>query len=464
MARVSQQSSGAITVWMIVFAALWLTSTVFLIILYTGQEDLISHNKTLTQAKLQLISTSEQRSIPLIQNLSGSGKTAVGILEGARRETALLATGDEADDPSTVRAKRDKFFDEINREQLLPEGTRVANLSLLEAANLLSAALSGNIGRMEELSDRVAKLDTEVRTLEESLDSERLGFEEKAKKLESRFAESEASRVAYQKARDEAISAIEDDIEKTREEGTRQITSEREKNQALERDLGALRGRLAAQEQKSGGLTRGPDTLAPARLADGSVLTAVAGDDVVYIDLGEKDRLNLGMQFAVYSGENGIPADGRAKAQIEVASIFEDSAECKIVRRRRGQVVFEGDLIANPVYDRDRPQKFLVVGEFDLDRDGQVDAAGAQVIESLVREWGGVVTQELSAVTDFMVLGASPKRPLSGSTRNLSAEQAERRAAREKAWSLYADRLSTARALSVPILSHDLFLNFLGYR
>jgi len=221
---------------------------------------------------------------------------------------------------------------------------------------------------------------------------------------------------------------------------------------------------LAAQEQKSGGLTRGPDTLAPARLADGSVLTAVAGDDVVYIDLGEKDRLNLGMQFAVYSGENGIPADGRAKAQIEVASIFEDSAECKIVRRRRGQVVFEGDLIANPVYDRDRPQKFLVVGEFDLDRDGQVDAAGAQVIESLVREWGGVVTQELSAVTDFMVLGASPKRPLSGSTRNLSAEQAERRAAREKAWSLYADRLSTARALSVPILSHDLFLNFLGYR
>lgn len=449
---------------MIVFAALWLTSTVFLIILYTGQEDLVSENKRLTEAKLQLISTQEKRSIPLIQSMSASGPTAVGILERLRRETSLLATGDDSDDPTTIRAKRDKFFEEIERDHLLPEGTRLANLSLLEAANLLSATLASSSGRLQELNDRVAKLDAEVRTLEETLDAERQNFEEKTKQLQARVAESEASRIAYQKARDEAIAAIEDDIAKTREEGTRQITAEREKNERLQNDLDALRQRLAAQEEKSGGLTRGPDRLATARRADGTVLTAVAGDDVVYIDLGSKDRLTLGMQFAVYNAESGIPADGRAKARIEVASIFEDSAECKIVRRRRGQVIFEGDLIANPIYDRDRPQRFLVVGEFDLDRDGRADTDGAKVIESLVRDWGGIVTHDLSAVTDFMVLGTSPKRPLPGNTRNLTAEQAERRAAQEKAYLLYTDRLSTARALSVPILPHDLFLNFLGYR
>ena len=40
MARSTQPGGGAGTIWMIVFAALWLTSTVFLVILYTGQEDL----------------------------------------------------------------------------------------------------------------------------------------------------------------------------------------------------------------------------------------------------------------------------------------------------------------------------------------------------------------------------------------------------------------------------------------
>ena len=54
MARVSQQSSGPITVWMIVFAALWLTSTVFLFIVYTGQEDVVSENKRPAEAKLRL--------------------------------------------------------------------------------------------------------------------------------------------------------------------------------------------------------------------------------------------------------------------------------------------------------------------------------------------------------------------------------------------------------------------------
>ena len=44
MAKGQQQGVNAITVWMIVFVALWLTSTVFLVILYTGQEELRTEN------------------------------------------------------------------------------------------------------------------------------------------------------------------------------------------------------------------------------------------------------------------------------------------------------------------------------------------------------------------------------------------------------------------------------------
>ena len=62
-----QQGVNAITVWMIVFVALWLTSTVFLVIMYTGQEDLNTEIARLTAANERLISPQQERSIELVR-------------------------------------------------------------------------------------------------------------------------------------------------------------------------------------------------------------------------------------------------------------------------------------------------------------------------------------------------------------------------------------------------------------
>ena len=155
----------------------------------------------------------------------------------------------------------------------------------------------------------------------------------------------------------------------------------------------------------------GPERLATARQPDGKILTAVPGDQVVYIDLGQKDTLTLGLQFTVYSAKTGIPPDGHGKARVEVVSISPESAECRIMYVRPGQVILEGDLVANPVYDPNRPLTFVVNGEFDLDRDGIVDRNGAATLESLIRDWGGRVSSEVTPLTDFVVLGTPPRRP-----------------------------------------------------
>jgi len=81
MARGQQQGVNAITVWMIVFVALWLTSTVFLVILYTGQEDLHSENTRLQSANRRLISPAEDKAIDLVKNAQETGPTVVGLLE-----------------------------------------------------------------------------------------------------------------------------------------------------------------------------------------------------------------------------------------------------------------------------------------------------------------------------------------------------------------------------------------------
>jgi len=70
MAKGQQQGVNAITVWMIVFVGMWLTSTVFLVILYTGQEKLNEENVRLRASYAKTINDQQQRSIELAKNAS----------------------------------------------------------------------------------------------------------------------------------------------------------------------------------------------------------------------------------------------------------------------------------------------------------------------------------------------------------------------------------------------------------
>ena len=98
-----------------------------------------------------------------------------------------------------------------------------------------------------------------------------------------------------------------------------------------------------------------------ARQADGRILTAFPGDDVVYIDLGAEDRLMLGLQFSVYSAEMGIPPNGQGKAQIEVVSIAPTSAECKIIRTTREDIVLVGGAHTNHIFELGRIKRLVTV-------------------------------------------------------------------------------------------------------
>ena len=64
---------------------------------------------------------------------------------------------------------------------------------------------------------------------------------------------------------------------------------------------------------------------------------------MVYIDLGRGDQMVLGMKFAVYGHDEGIPVDGRAKAQIQVVSIFKNSSECEVMTVQPGRFLIPGE-------------------------------------------------------------------------------------------------------------------------
>jgi len=460
MAR-AREGANAVTVWMIIFAALWATATVFLVILYTGQADLNDEIASVRTENETIVSSAERRSIELVKSARPGGPTVIGLMNQARGDTALLATGDPADAPATVRSKRDGILTGIRDDRIVKDPSAYEDVSLHEALTKLYEAFRSETSLREEIEARAGALEAEVTRLTEGNAAMKNDFEERAADLTAKLAAAESARDTYRTERDASLAQLEQEFTKITDQNTSALTQERQMRQQCEENLTEAQERFRILRQKLGDMMIGPEELATARKPDGKVLTAVPGDEVVYIDLGRRDGLTLGLQFAVYSADTGIPEDGRSKGQIEVVSINVASAECRIVRQSPHEVILEGDLVANPIYDPSRPLIFVVAGEFDLNRDGLLDREGTQGIESLVRNWGGKVENELSPMTDFVVIGAAPRRPRPDG--EVSADRAELNRARRETWDAYQDVLDTARSLSIPVMTQEVFLNFLGY-
>lgn len=461
MARAAGKGVNAITVSLIVFVGLWLASTVFLIVLYTGQEELRKDNADLRKKNSQLISSAEQQSVEAAKSAGVGDQTVVGLLEGARAATAKLATGEEIDDVGRVRSKRDELLQTIRRDALVSAPDSFADASLYGALQVLYDEYRREHGLRETAEKRVAELDKQVNEQLAMNTKERDQFDVKSKGLAEEVRSAETGRASSRKDHEQAVAKLEQDFKTYRDQQDAELTRLRQDKAKLERQLGDLQHRLSKIMDDFAEMMVGPEKLATARQADGTILSAVPGDQSVYIDLGSKDRLVLGMQFAVYPREAGIPTDGRGKAQLEVVSIGDSSSECRVVRVAPNQVVLEGDIIANPAYDPTRRQNFVVVGDFDLDRDGIPDPAGIATIESIITGWGGIVADDLTALTDFVIVGNRPRLPRPAS--EVPPGQAEVNAAMQRALDRYNNVVETAGKLAVPVLPQDTFLNFLGF-
>jgi len=462
MAKGQQQGVNAITVWMIVFVALWLTSTVFLVILYTGQEELNVENLRLRSENRRLISPSEEKAIALVKNARETGPTVVGLLEEERSQTATLTTGEAASSAADVRTKRDQLLRLIRTEGVVSKPDAFDDVPYHDALARLYEAHKAEHAQRQSAEDRAAQLEAEVTQFVEAGTNQKNEFDKRAKDAAQQLERIEADRSAYRTERDKGVEQLVREFEDGRKRNDADLTQERQRRAAAEKRLVDLQQRIAAQQEKLGGLLIGPEILSTARQPDGKVLTAIPGDHVVYINLGRQHGLTLGLEFAVYSARTGIPEDGRGKARIEVVSISDSSAECRIVSVVGNEVILDEDLIANPVYDPARPLSFVVLGEFDLNRDGLPDRDGAATLESLITNWGGKVSAELTPFTDFVVIGAAPRRPKLVADPADSA-QTTAMEPRQKAWTLYNELLESAKTLSIPILTQDVFLNFLGY-
>jgi hypothetical protein len=202
-------------------------------------------------------------------------------------------------------------------------------------------------------------------------------------------------------------------------------------------------------------------------LVDARVVALDPTNNAVVIGRGSRDKLVIGMTFAVYDDAASIRPDPRTgeyppgKATVEVIGVDENSARCRIIRETRGNPVVRGDVVANAIYDPGKTYKFVVFGDFDTNRDGRSTAQERDLLVALIGQWGGVVVDDLEGDVDFLVLGSRPvvpPRPGIGQPIEVVREWMRLDQGAQR----YDRLLEQARATSIPVLSQNRLYTLVG--
>ncbi len=268
-------------------------------------------------------------------------------------------------------------------------------------------------------------------------------------------------RALVQKNSDEQIKILLDRVEKSEANG-KQLNADLLKTQA---ELNVAQNLMKNALTEIRKISPTPDQEAVAYKPDGKVILVDDATGTIRINLGYEDRVYQGLTFSVYDRAAGIPRDGKPKAEVEVFAIDQKASAARITSSQSKNPVSTDDLVANLIWDSSRENRFVIAGEFDVDGNGTVDYDAPAKIESLIRKWGGAVTQDVSARTDYVILGDEPTVPAEPTLEQQTADPTlvDKYNAAKQRLERYEQIRQRAQSLWVPIFTYERFLHFTGY-
>ncbi len=400
-------------------------------------------NPTAYPPDMKLISVALAQRDNLVRKIAGAG--AVG-------ETDALAAADAA----VVRAQN-------------AGGDKLTADSLVSAINGLSAQLAGKQQELVSSEQAREALNKKLQSLEGTLQAQIKAKDDDLRKAQESVSSSETGVSAYRNEKDKQIQEIQAKADETARLAQDDMNKLQAQSQELQVQIRRLEQTIAGLQNRLRELRQPVDQVV--RQADARIMR-LAGDGVVYINLGSGDQVTAGMSFEVYDRLEGIPKAGDpttetdlpvGKASIELIRVSPGSSEARIVRQTPGTTVVEGDLCVNLVYDKATKYNFLVYGNFDLDRNGQATPQDADVIKRLITSWGGNVTDQLNVDVDFLVIGKVPVIPEYTTEELDNPEVAFNLKRKQEELTAYDDILARAIALNIPVLNQNRFLYFTGY-
>lgn len=298
--------------------------------------------------------------------------------------------------------------------------TQVADKFGESTPNLMAYATNLN-ARIEAAKREVAAAQSATQTAQRDRDTafaERESIRDNADDTRARLeGEIDALRAEVQAYAD-TVASTRNNIEQTLADREASYDATVAEFTSENRDLEDELAQLQEQLRRLAGETR-DDRLKPqseASLVDAKVVNINENTGEVYIDKGQADNVVLGMTFEIYGrgvsirpNERGDYPDG--KATIEITRIETGTSVGRVLNAARGNPILRNDRCVNAVWDPNKEYRFIVFGNFDTNFDGSATPAEADEIRAIIAEWGGIIEDELTGSTDFVVLGRRPILP-----------------------------------------------------
>jgi hypothetical protein len=387
--------------------------------------------------------------------------TAVDVMTDDLNRLATLIAGAR---DAVGRALEQEAARVLSEIETATNGTVNRNDTLLTALRKLNSAHSHQASEISELEKAVATLTTENETLSNGVKLARAEFEEQVAELSADLSRIETDKQESLAAKDEQLARTQQSAESTAEELNRFRVEKQRADRTTEVDLARKDKQIDDLQEKIAGLRpSGFDHRDILTKADGQVLRAIPGSDVVFLNIGSSDRIREGLTFEVYSTYGERSPDFRGKASIEVTAVTEDTAECRVTRRAPGRPIIEGDIVVNIAYERNRRPKFVIRGDFDLNYDGTIDWDGMDRVKSIVRDWGGQVVDDVDESTDFVVIGTGPQVPDVAGRRQMNVIFEDLVGTQAKKAAEFQDVIEMARTRNLPIVTQSQFLFLTGF-
>lgn len=345
--------------------------------------------------------------------------------------------------------------------------TQLQQIGLREGESLIGLVTTLRT-QVSDRDDRIAALERELATAHTRVAEEAARRESQQQEQQRTFASLNAEIQRLKERADRYQSQVEDS-ERDMQQRVRDVRNQFEQqiaglNEQIERrdvtivELSNTVSSLQSRVRET--------TVSNRDDVDGTVVRLI-GNDEVFIDLGRKDHLVLGITFNVYGSlsEMRPDAEGRVppgKATIEVTRIGDTTSTARIIRSTPGRAVVEGDLVINPVYDKRKQHSFFIFGQFDLDGENGPSELETDIVRNRIREWGGAIRDQFAGDLDYVVLGVEPTLPpppRDGAT----PPEIQRYRQERQFYDDYQNYLSRAERLSIPVLNQNRLLTLIGY-
>lgn len=469
-ARSSQSNSNAMLYSLITFVGLFVIATVCAVIFYVKSEEYRTQLETLRTDTDRIATAAERAAMGRIVGKSESGKSYMAKMQSLLDTLYQAITGLEPSAEVPADVKVNTAIMQINNAiAALGSDANPAlgaqGIALVNMIKDLKEKLEGSRTQVAQLGDALSALQDEFDMLQTQMQQRQNLF---LNELETSQSLIDQIRAEYNALREQMDKATEEQIATYRE----RLENEQARLRARQLELQELEQKLQETESmlqealaKLEGIKPRPDVEVAAYRPDAKIIRVDLQNELVTLDIGTKDRVYPGLTFAIYQSNVPIPEDGKGKAEIEVFQVGQQVSVARIVTWDKRNPVVPDDLVVNLIWDPKMNNKFVIVGDFDTTGDGRIDPKGVDHVKDLIERWGGIIQDDITIDTDFVIVGIEPTIPERPTADELDAdptafqryENAMQRARK------YNEMLTKAEKLRVPVFNYERFLYLIGY-